>query len=337
MVVRPLVSICIPTYNRAGIVGKAIESALAQSYPDLEIIVVDNASTDDTGQIVRNITDRRLLYHRNPENLGLFGNFNRCVELAKGEIIHILHSDDFIDPDFTQTCVRFFMDHPSVMLTFSSATIITSSGEVDISYAGGDLFFPAPEGFRRVLTEQSFIVCPSVMIRREVYQKFGRYSPGYPYSADLHYWLKISRFCDIGYVSGARLFYHQGQHSESYIHLFTNVTGYIDTLRIYADTIRSLGEERGKFNDEVTTSLYRYIKDCIFAGFTRIGSMRGFSPSFFTGTSLSAWSMVRPASFWQVVKKWAVLLFILTAGTFMAIPPARWIVSRFFLSRRTQY
>lgn len=334
----PLVSICIPTYNRAGMIDKAIESALAQSYPNIEVIVVDNASNDGTDGVVKGYNSPRLVFYRNEKNLGLFGNFNRCIELAKGDIIHILHSDDFIDPEFTTSCVQFFLDNPTVMLTFSSSVIIINGGdEIDISYADRNEIYRAPEGFRRVLTERSFIVCPSVMMRREVYEKFGPYSLEYPYSSDLAYWLQVTRVHHIGFVRSACLYYRQGEHSESYMHLFTNVTGYLDTLKIYANLIRTLGDERPAFNLELTIALQRFIRDCFYAGFTRTDSMRDFSPSFFTGTALSAWSMIQPESAGEFLSKWGMLPVILCAGAVMGIPPLRWLVNRVFFSRKKNY
>ena len=121
---KPLVSICIPTYNRAGMIGKAIESALGQTYRNIEVIVVDNASTDNTGVVVAGYSDQRFRYVKNDRNLGLFGNFNRCIELAKGKYLHILHSDDYIDPHFTEVCIDFFRKHPSVVMTSTNAYVI---------------------------------------------------------------------------------------------------------------------------------------------------------------------------------------------------------------------
>ena len=155
---NPRVSICIPTYNRADMVGLAIESALNQSYRDIEVVIVDNASTDSIEEVVSSYDDPRLRFIRNSENLGLFGNFNRCIELSRGDIIHILHSDDYIDEKFTETCVRFFNNHPNVSMTFTSAQIITSTGTTDVRYADNDVVFPAPDGFRKILEERCFII-----------------------------------------------------------------------------------------------------------------------------------------------------------------------------------
>ena len=78
------VSVCIPVYNGSAYIAESIDSVLAQTYEDFHLIVCDNCSTDNTGEIVRSYNDQRLTYVRNTENLGLVGNANRCLELSKG-------------------------------------------------------------------------------------------------------------------------------------------------------------------------------------------------------------------------------------------------------------
>lgn len=103
----PLISIGIPTYNRAGSYLKsALESALAQTYPNLQILVSDNCSSDDTEKLVRSYSsDTRLHYHRHDDNIGANANFNFCLDSAIGEYFLLLHDDDLIDPDFIDCCV----------------------------------------------------------------------------------------------------------------------------------------------------------------------------------------------------------------------------------------
>jgi len=337
MLDEPLVSICIPTYNRAWMVGRAIGSALGQTYRNIEVIVVDNASTDATDEVVAAFSDKRLKYVKNDRNLGLFGNFNRCIELAQGEFIHILHSDDYIDPEFTQTSIRFFLNHPNVALTFTSAKIQSGTNETDISYSDKDEIFYAPEGFRRVLTERPFIICPSVMMKRSVYEECGNYSLEFPYSSDLNQWLKVTRGHDIGFIRNAWLFYRQGEHSESYRQLFTNVTGYLDTLKIYANLINTLGNDRISFNEELNISFRRLTLDCLFAGFTRCDIADGFNPSFFTGLALTSWGMVKPSSVTGWILQAGRLLVILVNGCVIGIPFMRRIVKRLLLARSSYY
>jgi len=103
---RPMVTIGIPTYNRAADhLRAALESALAQNYQPLEIIVSDNCSTDNTGEVVASYADPRIRYVRHDPGLGPLGNFNYCVQAAKGDYLLLLHDDDLIDPDMIETCM----------------------------------------------------------------------------------------------------------------------------------------------------------------------------------------------------------------------------------------
>ena len=103
---RPLVTIAISTYNRAeGYLREALESAIAQAYEPLEIVVVDNASSDATGDVVASYADDRIRYVRHDQNIGANGNFNACLKHARGIYFLLLHDDDRIDDDFVAYCM----------------------------------------------------------------------------------------------------------------------------------------------------------------------------------------------------------------------------------------
>ncbi len=103
---RPLVTIGISTYNRAnGYLRSALESALAQTYSNLEIVVSDNGSSDATADLLASYDDPRLRVVRQPTNIGANGNFNACLREAKGEWFLLLHDDDLIDPDMIDACL----------------------------------------------------------------------------------------------------------------------------------------------------------------------------------------------------------------------------------------
>lgn len=102
----PLVTVAISTYNRAdGYLREAMASALAQTYQPLEIVVVDNASTDRTGDVVEAMADDRVRYVRNDTNIGANGNFNACLAHARGTYFLLLHDDDRIDAGFVGRCM----------------------------------------------------------------------------------------------------------------------------------------------------------------------------------------------------------------------------------------
>jgi glycosyltransferase involved in cell wall biosynthesis len=102
----PMVSIGIPTYNRSdGYLREALESACRQTYANIEIIVSDNCSTDGTEEYVRQLGEPSIRYFRQPSALSPNGNFNFCLDNAKGVYFLLLHDDDVIDDDFVETCM----------------------------------------------------------------------------------------------------------------------------------------------------------------------------------------------------------------------------------------
>jgi glycosyltransferase involved in cell wall biosynthesis len=109
----PLVTIGIPTYNRANVLNRSIESALRQDYKNLEVIISDNASTDHTPAVCETyrLQDARIRYIRSPHNLGATANFLKALEVAKGEFFMWLGDDDWIDDTYVRRCVeRLLMD-----------------------------------------------------------------------------------------------------------------------------------------------------------------------------------------------------------------------------------
>lgn len=105
---NPLVSICIPVYNGAAYIAETIASVQQQTYSNIEIIVQDNQSTDETMQIVRTLadSDRRILIAQNTKNLGMAGNWNACFARASGEFVQLLSADDLLTPTFTRICLE---------------------------------------------------------------------------------------------------------------------------------------------------------------------------------------------------------------------------------------
>ena len=94
-----LVSVCIPVYNGEQTIEKTIESVLKQTYKNLEIVVLDNCSTDNTREVVGSFDDARLKLVVNERNLGMMGNWNRCFDYASGKYMIIMCADDIITSD----------------------------------------------------------------------------------------------------------------------------------------------------------------------------------------------------------------------------------------------
>lgn len=125
------VSIGLPVYNGENYLAQALDSLLAQTFEDFEIIISDNASTDHTEEIGRDYAakDPRVRYSRNEQNIGAGPNFNRAFELATGAYFKWAAHDDLCAPEFLQRCVEVLDGDPSVVLCYSKIEIIDGQGE----------------------------------------------------------------------------------------------------------------------------------------------------------------------------------------------------------------
>jgi len=205
---QPLVCICLPTYNAAGTVRETLESILAQTYPNLVVHVSDNASTDDTLDIVESVVDDRVCIHRQEKNIGGEGNFNRCIALAEGKYTAIFHADDIYESEMVAKQVAFLEAYPEAGAVFTEASTIDESGRCI-----GDIHLPkdipSHHGlydfvtmFKAVLRHSNFFICPSVMVPTRVYQQEIKCWRGelFRSSADLDLWLRILRQYPVGYL-----------------------------------------------------------------------------------------------------------------------------------------
>lgn len=131
----PLISILIPVYNRENLVVPCIQSALEQTVTNIEIVIVDNASTDGTLNVCQELAarDRRVRVFCNDSNLGPVRNWLRCIEEARGVYGKILFSDDLMAPDYLEKTLSF-LDHDDVGFVFSSAVVGPTPFQGNICY-----------------------------------------------------------------------------------------------------------------------------------------------------------------------------------------------------------
>ena len=126
---NPKVSILIPTYNREKIIAETLESAINQTYKNIEIIIVDNCSTDNTYLKVKDysLKDNRIKLYRNNKNIGPVKNWKKCIEFAKGEFIKILWSDDLISLDFVERTLNVLKNNNEIAFVYTKTRIFSSN------------------------------------------------------------------------------------------------------------------------------------------------------------------------------------------------------------------
>lgn len=122
----PRISIGMPVYNGSRFIAEAITSILTQTFEDFELIICDNASTDETREICLQFAaqDVRIRYHRNPKNIGAGPNFNLAVSFARGEYFKWAAHDDLCHPEFLERCINLLDSDPDAVLAFPQARII---------------------------------------------------------------------------------------------------------------------------------------------------------------------------------------------------------------------
>ncbi len=122
----PKVSICIPTFNYAHYLPETIDSILAQSYSDFELIIVDDCSTDNTAELMPQYAQRdpRIRFYRNERNLGMVENWNRCLDLARGEYVKIMGADDILEPACIEKSIQVLSENPGVAVVSSARLLI---------------------------------------------------------------------------------------------------------------------------------------------------------------------------------------------------------------------
>ena len=174
-----------------------VQAILSQTYHNLEILVADNASTDNTVSLLEQVNDPRLVIHKNERNIGAEANFSRCIELASGQYIAIFHADDLYLPNIVEEQVRAFQDNPAAGAVFTMASLINDRDEII-----GESILPAklrgkrihhlPEIFFSILEKGNFLVCPSCMVRGKLYKELAPFDgQRFGTSADLDMWLRI--------------------------------------------------------------------------------------------------------------------------------------------------
>jgi glycosyltransferase involved in cell wall biosynthesis len=235
----PLVSVIIPAYNSAATLSASIDSALAQGYPSVEVLVVDDGSTDGTAAVLRSYGDRIRWVRQ--ENGGLPSARNTCHRHARGEFIAWLDADDLADPDRVALQVDFLQQHPDVVLVGSDFSAFRDTGPVaprfasvyynqiadaeqgiDSLYEKRGSFTPAHRDWVtrdwgaipmlrghvwNKMVWGNFVHPPTVMFRKSLLEITGGLDPSAAPEGDWDFFIRVSKEGEIGHIDHPLLDY----------------------------------------------------------------------------------------------------------------------------------
>jgi glycosyltransferase involved in cell wall biosynthesis len=193
------VSIIVPTYNRAHLVTETINSILAQTFKDFELIVVDNESTDNTEEVIKSYTDGRIKYFRHQNNGLVAVNRNYGISKANGEYIAFCDDDDLWMPEKLERQVKLLDLNKELGLVYSDSYIMDENGNLEryTLLSSSKLF--RGNVFDK-LFQSDFIPMLTVMIRREALSKVGTFDPKYIIAQDYDLWLRIAEHYPIDFT-----------------------------------------------------------------------------------------------------------------------------------------
>ena len=201
------ISVCIPTYNSADVIGETIDSLVKQSMDDFEIIVTDNSKGNGIERILDRYDFSHLRYDRNIENIGYVNNANKSVELANSDIVAVYHSDDIYEQDILKKQYEILKKYNDVAAVFTrkydfNGNQINNRKNSENNFKlletlncydkeNNIFLFDKSKFYETVCKIGNIFTCPTLMIRKDIYVKLHGYKDTFKYSEDLDFWFRI--------------------------------------------------------------------------------------------------------------------------------------------------
>jgi glycosyltransferase involved in cell wall biosynthesis len=237
-VADPLVSVVVPAYNAARYIGAALDSALSQTYANLELVVVDDGSTDGTAAIVQGYGDRvRYVYQANARQAAAR---NRGVRESSGEVVAFLDADDLWLPDKLEKQIELLRRHPEAGLIFCGLCVINAEGILGAERIGKLRGDPIPE----ILLGK--VICAGIgstaLVRRDVLEVVGGFDPELPPCEDIDLFLRIATRFPVHAVNEALVHYRlHGENAHSNVERMTQAWKLLFKKAFHDPSVRRLG------------------------------------------------------------------------------------------------
>ena len=210
----PKLSVNIPCFNSGRFIRQTVESVINQTFQDLEIVIVDDGSHDNTKQIISSFKDARIRYFYK-DNEGLAFTRNKAIDLSDGEYIALLDHDDLWEPEKIEKQLEVFKKNNNLGLVFSDSYILENNHKKKFTYF--DRIKPK-KGFifeDLLFASSNFIPLSSVIVRKDVFKDVGFFNPAFKIGEELELFLKVAQLYEFDYIDKPLITYrlHEGNFS----------------------------------------------------------------------------------------------------------------------------
>lgn len=258
-----LVSICVPTYNSTRYIRQCLDSIASQTYKNVEVIISDNASTDDTVTIIKEYVEKYgYKLNINPFNIGGGANFNKLISMAKGKYIAIYHADDVYENTIVEESIRLLDGDDAIGLVGTMGSIINDEGAAFNTMRLpkhlkklNKTIYTFDEALSGILKRGWFFVTPSIMIRKKVCDELGIFDlKNFGSCGDYELWLRIANKYKVAIIDKRLINYrvHKGQATELEVRKNPEVADVVHVIKAYKELT-------------VNKKLKKWCNDCINA------------------------------------------------------------------------
>ena len=189
---QSLISVIVNYHNGEKYLERCIKSIISQEYKNFEIIVWDNASTDNSKKIIEKFKERKIRYFRHPIKENLYKARNRAIEKSSGQLIAFLDSDDWWEENYLSSREKYFRD-PNIDFFYSNTNIFYEKKRKKKLYRN----FSLPDGkIFSDLVKDYFIIISGTIFKKELFEKYGKFNEDYNILGDYDFIMKISKYCN---------------------------------------------------------------------------------------------------------------------------------------------
>lgn len=238
----PLLSICIPTYNRADLLKRTLRS-FEDGNKEVEVVICDNSNNIDSRKVAEETMQTFIgswAYYKNEPPIGPIENVNKAVRLSRGKFIYVLHDDDFLYPGGLLAILAKLKQYPGQkVFTFGVKIVDINEKPIKVEAPAREMILPAKIALHKTLSDSSYIRMPSIIIRRDCYEKVGYWDPQTAPPDDIDMFVRLFMEYDLMRIPTVVAAYtvHEGAWTEK---VFNS-----ETVKILLNTF---GKVNGKFS-----------------------------------------------------------------------------------------